>query len=783
MVTNAEDLEQVDAWWRAANYLTVGQIYLRENPLLREPLRPEHIKPRLLGHWGTSPGVNLIYAHLNRLIRLRSQKTLLLVGPGHGGPAVNANCWLEETWSETYPEVSQDLAGLRRFFRDFSTPHGVPSHVSPPTPGSIHEGGELGYVLTHAFGAAFDNPNLLVVAIVGDGEAETAPLEGSWKGVSFLNPQRDGAVLPILHLNGYKIASPTVLARKSEEEVRSLLSGHGYDPVFVGGHEPARVHQEFSRALFSAHDRIRELQLAARTSGGSAGRPRWPVLVLRTPKGWTGPRKVDGVQIEGTQRSHQVPLARVREDPAHLRLLEEWMLSYRPAELFEEGGRPVPLLRSSAPKGELRMSASPHGNGGKLLVPLDLPEPGSYAIPVEHPGTELRESPRQLGEFLRDLFRRTQEQRNFRLFSPDELTSNRLGAVLEATQRCFLEARLETDDQLAPDGRVMEVLSEHNCEGWLEGYLLTGRHGMFVTYEAFAMVVASMATQHAKWLEMCRALPWRAPIASLNVLLTSTCWRNDHNGFSHQGPGFIDTIISKQGSVARVYLPPDANTLLSVADHCLQSRNYVNLIVIDKQPQLQWLSWEAAREHCARGASIWEWAGTPGEPDVVLACAGDTPTLEIVAAAAWLKEKAPELRLRVVNVVDLFSIAAKGEHPHGMTDEKFEALFTADAHVVFAFHGYANVVHGLLHGRRDAGRFHVRGYAEEGTTTTPFDMTVLNSMSRFHLCIEALRRSRRPLAQADELRQECEAMLVKHRAYVREAMEDLPEIRDWKLAP
>ncbi len=778
-----EDLDLVDAWWRAANYLTVGQIYLKANPLLREPLLPEHVKPRLLGHWGTSPGVNLVYAHLNRLIRARGQKTLLLVGPGHGGPAVNANVWLEETWSETYPEVGQDAAGMQRFFRQFSTPHGVPSHVSPPTPGSIHEGGELGYVLTHAFGAAFDNPDLLVAAIVGDGEAETGPLEGSWKGVSFLNPTRDGAVLPILHLNGYKIANPTVLARKSDEELRSLLFGHGYAPVFVAGDEPARVHADFARALFAAHDRIREIQHAARAPGASSVRPRWPAVVLRTPKGWTGPRVVDGVQIEGTSRAHQVPLARVREEPGHLRMLEKWMRSYRPEELFDEAGRPVARLRELAPRGDLRMSASPHGNGGKLLVPLDLPDPGGYAVRVDSPGTELRESPRQLGEFLCEVFRRTDAQRNFRLFSPDELTSNRLGAVLDATQRCFMETRLASDDHLAPDGRVMEVLSEHNCEGWLEGYLLTGRHGMFVTYEAFAMVVASMATQHAKWLEMCRALPWRAPIASLNVLLTSTCWRNDHNGFSHQGPGFIDTIISKQGSVARVYLPPDANCLLSVANHCLKSRDYLNLIVIDKQPQLQWLSWEAAREHCARGASIWEWAGTPGEPDVVLACAGDTPTLETVAAACWLKRRAPELCVRVVNVVDLFSIAAPGEHPHGMTDEKFEALFTRDAHVVFAFHGYANVVHGLLHGRHDAGRFHVRGYAEEGTTTTPFDMTVLNSMSRFHLSIEALRRARTPVARADQLRQECEAALVRHRAWVREALEDLPEIRDWTLTP
>jgi xylulose-5-phosphate/fructose-6-phosphate phosphoketolase len=770
-------LVEVDAWWRAANYLTVGQIYLQANPLLREPLVPGHIKPRLLGHWGTSPGVNLVYAHLNRLIRQRGQKTLLLVGPGHGGPAVNANVWLERTWSETYPEVSRDAAGMHRFFRQFSTPYGIPSHVSPPTPGSIHEGGELGYVLTHAFGAAFDNPDLLVAAIVGDGEAETAPLEGSWKGVSFLNAKSDGAVLPILHLNGYKIANPTVLARKSEEELRSLLYAHGYAPVFVSGHEPAQVHEDFAQALFAAHDRICEIKQEARIN---SARPRWPAIVLRTPKGWTGPREVDGVQIEGTWRAHQVPLAQVRENPEHLRMLEAWMRSYKPEELFDDHGAPIALLQALAPRGELRMSASPYGNGGKLLVPLELPDTSAYAVQVQKSGASVHESTRPLGDFLRDVFKRTEAQRNFRIFSPDELTSNRLGAVLEATGRCFMEERVAGDDHLAPDGRAMEVLSEHNCEGWLEGYLLTGRHGMFVTYEAFAMVVASMATQHAKWLEMCRALPWRAPIASLNVLLTSTCWRNDHNGFSHQGPGFIDTIISKRGTVARVYLPPDANCLLSVAEHCLKSRNYVNLIVIDKQPQLQWLSFEAAREHCARGASIWDWAGTPGEPDVVMACAGDTPTLETVAAAAWLKQRAPELRIRVVNVVDLFSIAAPGEHPHGMTDEKFEALFTRDAPVIFAFHGYPNVVHGLLHGRRDPGRFHVRGYSEEGTTTTPFDMTVLNSMSRYHLSIEALRRAR-PIAGADQMIQECEAMLVRHKAYVREALEDLPEIRNWTL--
>jgi xylulose-5-phosphate/fructose-6-phosphate phosphoketolase len=780
MTLTKDELQLLDAWWRAANFLTIGQIYLQANPLLREPLRAEQIKPRLLGHWGTSPGINLIWAHLNRLIQKRDESVLLLVGPGHGGPAANANAWLEGVWSEIYPDVPQNAAGLLRLFRQFSTPGGVPSHASPPTPGSIHEGGELGYVLTHAFGAAFDNPDLLVAAIVGDGEAETGPLEGSWKGVSFLNPVRDGAVLPILHLNGYKIANPTVLARKSEVEVRSLLEGHGYEVYQVSGSDPPRVHDAFAEALFACHDRIREIRRRAR-GGNGKGKPRWPMIVLRTPKGWTGPREVDGVPIEGTFRAHQVPLAGVRENPAHLKMLEEWLRSYRPEELFDELGRPAARLRELCPRAEKRMSATPHANGGKLLRPLRLPPLERHALQVKAPAVQSSESTRHLGEYLRDVFRENAD--NFRLFSPDELLSNRLGAVLEATQRCWMERIEPGDDHLAPDGRVLEVLSEHNCEGWLEGYLLTGRHGLFVTYEAFAMIVASMATQHAKWLEVCRQLPWRAPIASLNVLLTSTCWRNDHNGFSHQGPGFIDTLVSKQGAVVRVYLPPDANTLLSVAEHCLSSRNYVNLIVIDKQPQLQWLTLHEARAHCAQGASIWDWAGTSGDPDIVLAAAGDIPTLEIVAAAWWLRRKAPSLKVRVVNVVDLFSIAAPDEHPHGMTDEKFEQLFTPEGHVVFAFHGYPNVVHALLHGRRNQSRFHVRGYREEGTTTTPFDMVVLNGMSRFHLCIEALRRARRTPPEADALAEECQAMLAKHRTYVRERFEDLPEIRDWTFSP
>ncbi|HXU61408.1 MAG TPA: phosphoketolase family protein [Polyangia bacterium] len=774
-----DDLSALDAYWRAANYLTVGQIYLKDNPLLREPLRAEHIKPRLLGHWGTSPGLSLVYAHMNRAIRARGLDAIFLAGPGHGGPAVLANVYLEGTYSETYPTVTTDVAGMRALFRQFSTPGGVPSHVSPPTPGSIHEGGELGYVLAHAFGAAFDNPGLLAVAVVGDGEAETGPLAGSWKGISFLNPVRDGAVLPILHLNGYKISGPTVLARSTDDEVASLLRGHGYDPRFVAGDDPREVHRAFAGALDAALDAIGDIQQTARAAGSVRGRPRWPVLVLRTPKGWTGPRVVDGVQVEGTFRAHQVPLAEVRTNPAHLQMLEAWMRSYRPDELFDGQGRLVERLRQLAPVGDRRMGANPHANGGRVSRPLERPDYGAYAVAVPAPGVERRESTRQLGIWLRDIYARNPDR--FRLFCPDETNSNRLGAVFERENRCLVERVEETDDHVATDGRVMEVLSEHNCEGWLEGYLLTGRHGLFATYEAFALIVASMVTQHAKWLEACLELPWRAPVPSLNILLTSTCWRNDHNGFSHQGPGFMDTILSKKGAISRIYLPPDANCLLSVADHALASRNYVNLIIIDKQPELQWLDLEAAKAHCARGASVWEWAGTAGgdTPDVVLACAGDIPTLETLAAAAWLRQRAPGLKTRVVNVVDLMGLFSPGEHPHGMSDDRFADLFTRDVDVVFSFHGYAGAVHQGLHGRPNPTRFHVRGYREEGTTTTPFDMVVLNETSRFHLAAEALKRARRPPADADLLIDECAAILKKHRAYVREYLEDMPEIRDW----
>jgi xylulose-5-phosphate/fructose-6-phosphate phosphoketolase len=777
------DRARMDAYFRAANFLTVGQIYLKENPLLREPLRAEHIKPRLLGHWGTSPGLSFVYVHLNRAIVARDLNMMLLVGPGHGGPAIVANTYLEGTYTEIYPAVSRDVRGLTALFRQFSTPGGIPSHVSPPTPGSIHEGGELGYVLTHAFGAAFDNPDLIVVAVVGDGEAETGPLEGSWKGISFLNPVHDGAVLPILHLNEYKISGPTVLGRSSDDDVRRLLEGHGYAPRFVEGNDPMTMHQTFAAALDETLDTIADIQRTARTSGVRS-RPRWPLIVMRTPKGWTGPKKVDGVPVEGTFRAHQVPLAEVRTNPAHLAELEQWMKSYRPEELFDERGALRPELAELAPKDTRRLGANLHANGGRLLQPLEMPDVERYAVDVKTPGTAKIESTRRIGELMRDIYRAN--PKNFRLFCPDETNSNRLGAVFEVENRCLLLRTIDIDDHVSASGRVMEVLSEHNCEGWLEGYVLTGRHGVFATYEAFALIVASMATQHAKWLEACAELKWRAAVPSLNILLTSTCWRNDHNGFSHQGPGFMDTVLSKKGTVSRIYLPPDANCLLSVADHCLKTKNYVNLIIIDKQPQLQWLDLKGAREHCARGASVWAFATNDGgdTPDVVLGCAGDIPTLETIAAAAWLRDRAPQFRVRVVNVVDLMTLASPEEHPHGMADERFSALFTEDVPVVFAFHGYAGAVHQLLHGRVNAPRFHVRGYREEGTTTTPFDMVVLNEMSRFHLVTEALRRTAKPPPNAQLLLDECAEMLAKHETYVREHLEDMPEIQNfaWKAS-
>jgi xylulose-5-phosphate/fructose-6-phosphate phosphoketolase len=772
------ELDGLVAYWEAANYLTVAQIYLQANPLLREPLAAEHIKPRLLGHWGTSPGLNLVYAQLNRLIRATGEEVLYVAGPGHGGPALVANVYLEGTYSEVYPQVSADEAGLLRLVRQFSTPGGIPSHVSVPTPGSIHEGGELGYALVHAFGAAFDNPDLLVACVVGDGEAETAPLEGSWKGVRFLNPARDGAVLPILHLNEAKISGPTVLGRASDEEIASLLSGQGYECRFVAGTVPRAVHRDFAATLAECHGEIAAIKARAR-GGGSVGRPRWPAIVMRTPKGWTGPKEVDGVPVEGSFRAHQVPLPGVRENPDHLAQLEEWMRGYRPQERFDAEGRFDPALAALAPAGEKRMGATPHANGGRRLVPLEIPDFAGHAIEVERPGAEQAESTRRLGLLLRDLYGANPD--NFRLFCPDETNSNRLGAVFEASDRCLMDAR-PGDEHFSPEGRVMEVLSEHNCQGWLEGYVLSGRHGLFATYEAFAMVSSSMAIQHAKWLEEMRRLRWRAPVASLNVLLTSTCWRNDHNGFSHQGPGLIDTMISLRGEVVRIYFPPDANSLLSVADHCLRSRDYVNLIVQDKQPQLQYLGIEEARRHAAAGASRWEWASSDGdgEPDVILGCVGDVPTQETLAAAWLLRRHTPELRVRVVNVVDLMVLFPREAHPHGLSDERFGELFGSERDVVVAFHGYARALHQLLHGRPHPGRFHVRGFNEQGTTTTPFDMVVLNRMSRYHLAMEALRRARRVPAGAAALEEHCEAMLGRHHDYVREHLEDMPEVRDWR---
>ena len=781
----AHQLRLIDRWWSAANYLTVAQIYLADNVLLRAPLRPEHIKPRLLGHWGTSPGLSLIYAHLNRLITRTDADILYIAGPGHGGPAMVANVYLEGTYSEVYPDVSRDAAGLRRLVRQFSTPGGIPSHVGVPTPGSIHEGGELGYALIHAAGAVMDNPDLIVACVIGDGEAETAPLEGSWKAPFFLNPARDGAVLPILHLNGYKISGPTVLGRQTDDEVLSLLTAHGWAPVVVSGDDPDLVHQALAAALDAAYDSIRQIRLDAR-NGQTFTRPRWPAIVLRTPKGWTGPKVVDGVQIEGTFRSHQVPLSSVRDNPAHLAMLESWLRSYRPEELFDSNGTLVEDVAALAPVGDKRMGSTPYANGGRLLVPLDVPPLETYALAVAARGATHHETTRPLGELLRDIYLRTTDTLNFRLFCPDETNSNRLGAVFAATDRCLVTAAAAGDDHVSPDGRVMEVLSEHLCQGWLEGYLLTGRHGMFATYEAFAMVSASMAIQHTKWLQHARDLPWRQPVASLNILLTSTCWRNDHNGFSHQGPGLIDTMLSLSSKVVRIYLPPDSNTLLVAADHALRSHDYVNLLVVDKQSHPQYLDLEEARIHAAAGASVWDWAGTEspappdvGEPDVVLACAGDVPTEETLAAAWLLRRHVPHLRVRVVNVMDLMVLPPNDIHSHGMTDERFNALFTDERDVVVAWHGYARAFHQLLHGRSHPGRFHVRGFTEQGTTTTPFDMVVLNRMSRYHLVMAALRYARRIPEGADALLDHCQQMLDRHHTYVREHFEDMPEVRDW----
>ena len=781
-----EDLDLIDAYWRAANYLSVGQIYLLDNPLLRAPLLAEHVKPRLLGHWGTTPGLNLLYAHMNRVICQRDLSALYVTGPGHGGPGLVANAYLDGTYSEVYSSIGRDEDGLRALFRQFSFPGGIPSHVAPETPGSIHEGGELGYALVHAYGAAFDNPDLLVLCVVGDGEAETGPLAASWHSNKFLNPATDGAVLPVLHLNGYKIANPTVLARIPEDELAALMRGYGYEPHFVTGDDPAAVHRQLAATLDEVLDDIAAIQRDARDgadqprsgAGTSAGRPAWPMIVLRTPKGWTGPKEVDGLPVEGTFRAHQVPLSQTRTNPEHRAMLEQWMRSYRPQELFDATGRLVPELQALAPQGTRRMSANPHANGGLLLRDLVMPDFRAYAVPVDRPASEFSEATRVLGAFLRDVIARNPV--SFRLMGPDETVSNRLAAVFEETDRAWDAITVSGDDHLAPDGRVMEVLSEHLCQGWLEGYLLTGRHGLFNCYEAFIHIIDSMFNQHAKWLKVTRGIPWRAPIASLNYLLSSHVWRQDNNGFSHQDPGFIDHVINKKAEIARVYLPPDTNTLLSVADHCLRSRNYVNVIVAGKQPALNYLTMDEAIAHCTRGIGIWPWAGTTeGEPDVVLACAGDIPTLETLAAASLLRRRLPELKVRVINVVDLMRLEPDTEHPHGLSDLDFDALFTTSKPVIFAFHGYPSVIHRLTYRRTNHHNIHARGYKEEGTTTTPFDMVMLNDLDRFHLVMDVIDRIPSLGSQAAVLRQEMSDARLSARAYTREHGEDDPAIADW----
>jgi xylulose-5-phosphate/fructose-6-phosphate phosphoketolase len=773
------ELRALDAYWRAANYLSVGQIYLLANPLLTEPLRPEHVKPRLLGHWGTTPGLNLLYAHLNRVIRNWDLDMIFITGPGHGGPGVVANSWLEGSYTELYPHITRDAAGMEKLFRQFSFPGGIPSHAAPETPGSIHEGGELGYALAHAYGAVLDNPDLIAACVIGDGEAETGPLAASWHSNKFLNPVTDGVVLPILHLNGYKIANPTVLARIPEPELVSLLEGYGHRVHIVAGDDPALVHQQLAATLDECVREIHAIQRQARELGDAA-RPRWPMIVLRTPKGWTGPKTVDGVQVEGTFRAHQVPIGDVRGNPGHLAELEEWMRSYRPAELFGPDGTLVPELAALPPRAYRRMSANPHANGGLLLRDLDLPRFQDYAVPVTSPGATLSEGTRVLGAWLRDVI--TRNPSSFRLFGPDETASNRLQDVFEVTDRAFDGQIIPGDDHLAPDGRVMEVLSEHLCQGWLEGYLLTGRHGLFNCYEAFIHIVDSMFNQHAKWLKVTRGIPWRRPVASLNYLLSSLVWRQDHNGFSHQDPGFIDHVVNKKAEVIRVYLPPDANCLLSVADHCLRSRHYVNVIVAGKQPQPQWLPMDEAVIHCTRGAGIWEWASNDdtGEPDVVMACAGDTPTLETLAAVALLREHLPELKVRVVNVVDLMRLQPATEHPHGMSDAEFDSLFTATAPVIFAYHGYPWLIHRLTYRRHGHHNLHVRGYKEEGTTTTPFDMVMLNDLDRYHLVIDVIDRVPGLASRAGHIRQLMTDKRITSRAYTREFGDDAPEVQDWK---
>ncbi len=776
-----EERQALDTWWRAANYLSVGQIYLLDNPLLREPLRPEHVKPRLLGHWGTTPGLNFLYAHMNRAIQVRRLSTIYITGPGHGGPGLVASAYLDGTYSEVYPHIGRDHEGLRRLFRQFSFPGGIPSHVAPETPGSIHEGGELGYSLVHAYGAVLDNPDLLAFCVVGDGEAETGPLAASWHSNKFLNPARDGAVLPVLHLNGYKIANPTVLARITHDELRALFEGYGYAPRFVEGSDQDEMHALMAATLDEVLDEIAAIQERARNGGSGSGaeRPRWPMVVLRSPKGWTGPKEVDGLPAEGSFRSHQVPFGEVRSNPEHLALLEQWLRSYRPEELFDEDGAVLAHVTALAPEGDLRMSANPHANGGLLLRGLELPDFRRYAVEVRSPASTSSEATRVLGGWLRDVMSANSDR--FRVMGPDETASNRLGALFDVTNRTWEAEILPTDDHLSPDGRVMEVLSEHLCQGWLEGYLLTGRHGLFNCYEAFIHIIDSMFNQHAKWLKVTRQIPWRRPIPSLNYLLSSHVWRQDHNGFSHQDPGFIDHVVNKSADIIRVYLPPDANCLLSVADHCLRSRHYVNVIVAGKQPALDYLTMDEAVAHCTRGLGIWDWASNDAgqEPDVVLACAGDIPTLETVSAAAILRARLPGLKVRVINVVDLMRLQPEREHPHGMPDAEWGALFTTSRPVIFAYHGYPWLIHRLTYRRANHDNLHVRGYKEEGTTTTPFDMVMLNDLDRFHLVMDVIDRVPDLGERAAHLRQEMVDERLRHRAYTREIGDDMPDVRDW----
>jgi xylulose-5-phosphate/fructose-6-phosphate phosphoketolase len=776
-----EEQARMNAYWRAANYLSVGQIYLLANPLLREPLKIDHIKPRLLGHWGTTPGLNFIYVHMNRVIKKFDLNAIYIAGPGHGGPGLVANTYLEGTYSEFYPNIQQSEVGMQRLFKQFSFPGGIPSHVAPETPGSIHEGGELGYSIAHANGAAFDNPDLLVCCVVGDGEAETGALAASWHSNKFMNPARDGAVLPILHLNGYKIANPTVLGRMSDGELAQLFAGYGYDPYFVEGREPDVMHQLMAGTLDTVIAEIRSIQHKARLQGATE-RPTWPMIILRTPKGWTGPRVVDGKPVEDTWRAHQVPLAELATKPEHLRLLEEWMKSYRAEELFDHTGKLIPELAELAPKGKSRMGANPHANGGLLLKDLAMPDFRDYSVPVVKPGTANAEATRELGKFLRDVMRMNAEAKNFRVFGPDETSSNRLDAIYEATDKILMEPRLPTDEHLSSEGRVMEVLSEHMCQGWLEGYLLTGRHGFFSCYEAFIHIVDSMFNQHAKWLKVTCGISWRRPIASLNYLLTSHVWRQDHNGFTHQDPGFIDLVVNKKADIVRVYLPPDTNTLLSVADHCLRSRHYVNVIVAGKQPALQYLNMQSAIQHCTAGIGIWDWASNDqgAEPDVVMACAGDIPTLETLAAVDLLRQHFPDLRIRFINVVDLMTLQPASEHPHGLPDAEFDSMFTIDKPIIFAYHGYPWLVHRLTYRRKNHENLHVRGYKEEGTTTTPFDMTVLNDMDRFHLAADVVDRVPRLQRLGAHFKQLLRDKLIAHKEYIMRVGDDMPEIKNWK---